>query len=945
MLNRRLLNLLATLAVIVPMPSIMAQTVPPARELLPEAIERLGDPRFEQRRQATHVLWAAGDEARPLLEAAANSKNAEVRFRARALLEQFKYGIYATTPEEDVALIRRFREGDIREQADALKELADRGTIGAVLRLLSIDANNHLQASVRPKLVGYLELHGDTREMMQLAAAAPTETLRKDIVRIALTRYEKAGDFGAVVRLGTTHASQAVRHTIRSWIEQSSPRFMPVLLEQGEFATVERLLELGAVNDLGMRHLAVYALLRGDLDQRIQQLRQREPSGDTADPGSIRLLAYLLRARGDRAGARRVAERLGDDGSELMRTLLYELADWPAAIEFNRLHPRPGDMAWAKTETLGFQAAFQRLAGDEEAFQQTIAELDELGTRNLQLSRPSAKVLLIHGETARGIELKLKESPVEAFQLMCQQLRYADAFRAARIGETEEERNVWFTKVAQDVQTHAHLSQQRLEIGLSAARMLASVGHRGEALAAFEKLGDAVRTDGFVSRIRALCDAELKSRFHDLAFQHAAMIVGKDRSILSTVFPKHYDTADTLWDYFRHVDDKETYAATLERLRQLLYRGPSQVESPVDLTMLVDAVENKAADLPPAKQARWLYGAGRTSALWGRGDLAARCFKLVANHHADAAFGYADQLVADQDFLEAARWYRKCWELDHRRSGAIFLQGKMLVNAGQEEAGRRLMDLARLMPLADSENRYQQLAGPLKSHQLMDDAVAQWQLVVQQGDWSEEEVLSAVRDLGNASEKDNLLAAADYWEKMLLACLQLKFGFTQTEGYIHIPHLVHKTRARALLATGKVDEAIPIIQLAHKICPGDGDFIESVVPELEKHGRPELADQLFDQSYEIMAESCKLFAYSARTRNDLAWMSARCNRRLDEALQYARAAVELSPETASYIDTLGEVHFRRGEIVEAIASAEHCLELEPGNTGYQKQLDRFRAAQ
>jgi tetratricopeptide (TPR) repeat protein len=218
-------------------------------------------------------------------------------------------------------------------------------------------------------------------------------------------------------------------------------------------------------------------------------------------------------------------------------------------------------------------------------------------------------------------------------------------------------------------------------------------------------------------------------------------------------------------------------------------------------------------------------------------------------------------------------------------------------------------------------------------------------VIVQQGDWSEEDVLSAVRDLGNIAEEHDLLAAADYWEKMLLACLQVKFGFTQTEGYIHIPHLIQKTRAKALLTAGQVDAAIPMIQLALSICPGDSEFIETVVPELEKSGRPELADQLFDRTYKIMAESCQLFNYSARARNDLAWMSARCNRRLDEALQFARRAIELSPKTASYIDTLGEVHFRRGEVAEAIECGEHCLEIEPGNEGYQKQLDRYRASQ
>jgi tetratricopeptide (TPR) repeat protein len=43
---------------------------------------------------------------------------------------------------------------------------------------------------------------------------------------------------------------------------------------------------------------------------------------------------------------------------------------------------------------------------------------------------------------------------------------------------------------------------------------------------------------------------------------------------------------------------------------------------------------------------------------------------------------------------------------------------------------------------------------------------------------------------------------------------------------------------------------------------------------------------------------------------------------LDQALKSAKRAVKLAPEKAYIWDTLGEVHFRRGELDKAIHAQE-----------------------
>jgi uncharacterized protein len=64
--------------------------------------------------------------------------------------------------------------------------------------------------------------------------------------------------------------------------------------------------------------------------------------------------------------------------------------------------------------------------------------------------------------------------------------------------------------------------------------------------------------------------------------------------------------------------------------------------------------------------------------------------------------------------------------------------------------------------------------------------------------------------------------------------------------------------------------------------------------------------------------------------NNLAWMLATNQDRLDEALALAQQAVDLHP-TPTFIDTLGYVHFQRGEYDQAVAAYERSLAMFDGD--------------
>lgn len=79
-------------------------------------------------------------------------------------------------------------------------------------------------------------------------------------------------------------------------------------------------------------------------------------------------------------------------------------------------------------------------------------------------------------------------------------------------------------------------------------------------------------------------------------------------------------------------------------------------------------------------------------------------------------------------------------------------------------------------------------------------------------------------------------------------------------------------------------------------------------------------------------------------RNDLAWMFATENVRLQEAEQLARQAVAAGPEIANRIDTLAWVLHLTGRNEEALPLAEQALKLDSGSAIYSEHLVEIETA-
>jgi hypothetical protein len=77
--------------------------------------------------------------------------------------------------------------------------------------------------------------------------------------------------------------------------------------------------------------------------------------------------------------------------------------------------------------------------------------------------------------------------------------------------------------------------------------------------------------------------------------------------------------------------------------------------------------------------------------------------------------------------------------------------------------------------------------------------------------------------------------------------------------------------------------------------------------------------------------------------NELAWMCACGNRRLDEGYKAAEAAMMLRPEDFQLMDTLAELHFRRRDRAGAVEIEKRAATLT-SDPYIARQVKRFQTA-
>lgn len=880
-----------------------------------QLVKDLGSPVFILREKATKALWQLGEKARPALEAAAKGTDAEVAQRAREVLDKFDAGIFADTPPAVLREIREFRSGLLEKQHSAVVALASLGDAGVqALRLLLTK-----------------ETHPESRDGL-------FETL-------------------AVV--------------LRAEV--------PKLIAAGQLDRAEAALALNTLgpSDAGLMDYALFVHLRGRSSSATSELERtsREPS--PAGRAAAKALVFILRAAGERDRAKAAAAALAKADVTFHPTyesLLEDLGAW------NELADRIGDRVNSRD---GLRMFRLRMAGRTK-------EADELAAS--QKGDFAADVAPVSGVDSATLALLLNDRPLDGIDRLRAHHNaphiLADAL-AARMEFNEALGLVAGSPKAAEA-FGDDLAALRQLYATRRGRLLWQLGKRDAAAQVFTQAFEQVRdvVDATSPALTQLVGAEVRAGRIDLACEHfGAALVPKDpgqfrpmpssrQDAFEVLFERDADAAQYWWAVLRGRKTTEAPGATMKRVRALLTgTAPAdELDAAVKLARGKESIEGSLdAERKALAVAAALRAAGRVK------EAAAELAELADDIRRPDRGGHYFRRDEEQDARRYGRGSRswvfgtderfRFWveladllgELGRHREAAdylgfgtkyfpdnpvlYFLSGKALVKAGDEQEGRRWVDLSHWVSLGNARMRGRFLE-ELVTRGYAADARRERELVYDTGWVSELNIGNVWNQVGRASVllKDYDAAAAA--NRRAIHYLLRTPGVTYVEGhaYLTVPQSVRAFEARGLLAAGKVEEAVARAKQCLAVMPGNSDLVIGMVPELDKRGRSKEADELFRLAWDAYGRVIRDNPESAWARYSAAWLAAGCRRELDKATELAAKAAELEPGTRSYREAVAEVSFRRGDREKAVALMTELAAADRRSFHYKRQLERYKTA-
>ncbi len=163
---------------------------------------------------------------------------------------------------------------------------------------------------------------------------------------------------------------------------------------------------------------------------------------------------------------------------------------------------------------------------------------------------------------------------------------------------------------------------------------------------------------------------------------------------------------------------------------------------------------------------------------------------------------------------------------------------------------------------------------------------------------------------------------------------QLKYILPELEG-------LERSRARLAIMAGDFAAADAAIRRGHAVHPDQIETLIELLPLGEAEFGWERVEPWFTLYATPMERHLARWPDDTLVGNNLAWLYANVERRLERAQAISQHVVELLPQDHVYLDTLAEIEYRLGHRERAVELSATCRRLAPLEEHHRQQLHRF----
>lgn len=859
----------------------------------------------------------------------------------------------AKTPDKPVEeWVRDLSNDQFRIRENATRKIWEIGE-GALPALEEAANGKDPETSYRAReLVRKIELHltpdTDPEVMKLVERYARASTDEKQGL---LDQMHRKRAWRQILKLYAGEKNAQLLKRIQGSIDEVAVIAARECLVNGDPAGAREYLEMAPADPAGLMALADFHRSQGTLDAEMK--RAKTLKGGNADAW----LLALYRASGNIEAARDAATAAGETRiAAAMSVLLGDPIPW---MRIN-LTSRDGE-AVHKTYT---ELAIKRWQGKKLLATDLEPLVRSLGMNNNGSVRKTAiNSLFLLGEPALGEEAFAKISPTDAFGYFDSLERIPESLKALGLDPENPDYVTWvetrvasLLKEADDEEGHEMSAASDLIV---LANFMDRRGMSGQFQAAFMKpLAGLAEKDEktFVDFLGLLIGSGRKgSGAPDMAKRVAAEWAGENGGrwgdVMEAAFGDDEETG-IVWNWLADLDPKASFRDRFDGLLALMAMGTDPLhlrekwlalgwkaieQTPADqrkpqfekmyyaVGMQPDVVNNlKLWDLYPKEDRDGFFRNSRISDL------------TIAGRWDEAAAFFLDQIARiSKSKLDPSPSTHACAAACLRRAG------RMEEAAVQDEWVEKL---------ALGNDAYKIAVG----YQFGDDftRAAQWfERAVRQDDPSPVSIYIYALD-----EYGERLLEQGKWREAA-AVFEVNAQTAASLGNnIGLPLLKLRYRLQAdlgrALANLKTDRAgsLSLLEHCYQMFPGDGTLADYFFPSIRKVGLIKEHDDWFKSSWERMTAVAAEFPGSSNTLNTTGWMAARALRNLDEAEDYLDRALALKPNEGTYLDTMAEIHFSKGNRAKALEWSNRAVNFTPGgdeDTGNEsfllrRQLEHFR---